>query len=82
MHRHGDPKDASRSAEREANTFASAFLMPENDITSRMPRTVSIDVILKAKLRWRVSAMAMSYSNGCKIGGTRAGQAGRKRPLT
>jgi Zn-dependent peptidase ImmA (M78 family)/transcriptional regulator with XRE-family HTH domain len=61
MHKHGDPKDASRSAERDANMFASAFLMPENDITSRMPRSVSIDVILKAKLRWRVSAMAMSY---------------------
>lgn len=60
MHRHGDPKE-NRSAEREANSFASAFLMPANDIKARVPRRVTIDVLLKAKMRWRVSAMAMAY---------------------
>ena len=60
MHKHGDPKDA-RSAEREANMFASAFLMPENGIKARIPRPVTIDVVLPAKARWRVSAMAMAY---------------------
>lgn len=60
MHKHGDPKE-SRSAEREANNFAAAFLMPTNDVTSRMPRAISIPVVLKAKVRWRVSAMAMVY---------------------
>ena len=60
MHKHGDPKD-SRSEEREANMFASAFLMPENDVKSRVPQPVSIDIVLKAKSRWRVSAMAMAH---------------------
>jgi Zn-dependent peptidase ImmA (M78 family)/DNA-binding XRE family transcriptional regulator len=60
MHKHGDPKE-TRSAEREANSFASAFLMPANDVKARMPRRVTVDTILKAKLRWRVSAMAMAY---------------------
>ena len=60
MHRHGDPKDI-KGAEREADAFASNFLMPENDVRSRMPRHIGIETILKAKKRWRVSAMAMTY---------------------
>jgi Zn-dependent peptidase ImmA (M78 family)/transcriptional regulator with XRE-family HTH domain len=60
MHKHGDPKE-TRSAEREANSFASAFLMPANDVKARVSRRVTIDVLLKAKMRWRVSAMAMAY---------------------
>jgi len=60
MHRHGEPK-GDRSAEREADRFASAFLMPENDVKARIPRPISIDVVLQAKKRWRVSAMAMAY---------------------
>jgi Zn-dependent peptidase ImmA (M78 family)/transcriptional regulator with XRE-family HTH domain len=60
MHMHGDPKE-TRSAEREANSFASAFLMPINDVKARVPRRVTIDTLLKAKMRWRVSAMAMAY---------------------
>jgi Zn-dependent peptidase ImmA (M78 family) len=60
MHKHGDPK-GPRFIEREADRFASAFLMPENDVKARMPPLVTIGVVLKAKLRWRVSAMAMAY---------------------
>ena len=60
MHKHGDPKEG-RSSEREANQFASAFLMPANDVMARIPYAVSINLILKAKQRWRVSAMAMAY---------------------
>ena len=60
LHKHGDPKE-TRSAEREANSFASAFLMPANDVRARMPRRVTTDTILQAKTRWRVSAMAMAY---------------------
>ena len=51
----------SRAAEREANQFAAAFLMPENDVRSRMPRFITVDTIVSAKQRWRVSAMAMAY---------------------
>lgn len=60
MHRHAGAQK-SRAAEREANQFASAFLMPENDVRSRMPRFVTADLIIRAKARWRVSAMAMAY---------------------
>lgn len=60
MHRHAGAQP-SRSAEREANDFASAFLMPANDVRSRMPSFITVDLIIKAKIRWRVSAMAMAY---------------------
>jgi Zn-dependent peptidase ImmA (M78 family)/transcriptional regulator with XRE-family HTH domain len=60
MHKHGDPKGI-RSSEREADAFASAFLMPGNDVRARVPRPVTVDVVLRAKSRWRVSAMAMTY---------------------
>lgn len=64
MHRHAGTQagtQPSRAAEREANQFAAAFLMPENDVRARMPRFITVDIILEAKRRWRVSAMAMAY---------------------
>jgi len=64
MHRHAGTQAGmapSRAAEREANQFAAAFLMPENDVRSRMPRFITVDTIVSAKQRWRVSAMAMAY---------------------
>lgn len=60
MHRHAGAQK-SRLAEREAQQFASAFLMPENDVRARMPRFITVDLIIRAKARWRVSAMAMAY---------------------
>ena len=60
LHVHGGVQ-RSKSAEREANMFASAFLMPRNDVRPRMPRLIKIETVLKAKFRWRVSAMAMAY---------------------
>jgi len=60
MHKHGDPKGI-RSAEREANSFASAFLMPEKDVRARLHKPISIESVLMMKSRWRVSAMAMAY---------------------
>ena len=64
MHRHAGPQagsQQSRATEREANQFAAAFLMPENDVRARMPRFITVDGIIQAKARWRVSAMAMAY---------------------
>lgn len=57
MHRHAGTQP-SRAAEREANQFASAFLMPEDDVRARMPRFVTVDTVIDAKKRWRVSTMA------------------------
>jgi len=60
MHKHGDPKE-TRAAEREANGFASAFLMPAKDVRSQIRRPISTQAIMEAKFRWRVSAMALAY---------------------
>lgn len=60
MHRHAGRK-SSPNAEREADAFASEFLMPREDVLSRVPRSANLELVLKAKLRWRVSAMAMAY---------------------
>jgi Zn-dependent peptidase ImmA (M78 family)/DNA-binding XRE family transcriptional regulator len=60
MHRHAGTHP-SRPSEREANQFASAFLMPANDVRARIPRFVTVSTIIEAKKRWRVSAMAMAY---------------------
>ncbi|SOB94568.1 helix-turn-helix domain-containing protein [Thalassospira xiamenensis] len=60
LHMHGGPEE-SQQAEREANAFASAFLVPAADVKARMPRLIDVNIIIRAKLRWRVSAMAMAY---------------------
>ena len=60
MHRHAGTK-GYRSFEREADSFAAHFLMPRNDVLSRVPRPTTVEVVLQAKQRWRVSAMAMAY---------------------
>ena len=60
LHKHGDPKEL-RSAEREANSFASSFLMPAKDVRSRIRRPITTETILVSKARWRVSAMALAY---------------------
>jgi Zn-dependent peptidase ImmA (M78 family) len=60
LHRHAGAQP-SRASEREANQFASAFLMPANDVRPRMPSLITVNFILKAKLRWRVSAMALTH---------------------
>ena len=50
-----------RDVEREANAFASSFLMPSEDVRGRVPRAPSVHLVLKLKKRWRVSAMALAY---------------------
>lgn len=60
MHKQGDPK-GNRLAEREADRFASSLLMPERDVRARITRRITVDGIIDAKQRWRVSAMALAY---------------------
>jgi Zn-dependent peptidase ImmA (M78 family)/DNA-binding XRE family transcriptional regulator len=60
VHKHVAPQ-RSPNAEREANAFASAFLMPAADVRACMTRFITVDEIIRAKKRWRVSAMAMAY---------------------
>lgn len=60
MHGHERPSSGPE-AEREANQFASAFLLPRADVVGRMPSGAQVDQLLKAKGIWRVSAMALTY---------------------
>ncbi|MBU5943270.1 XRE family transcriptional regulator [Streptomyces sp. PAM3C] len=48
-------------AERQANDFASAFLMPRASVLGHMPSGAHVDQILRGKRIWNVSAMALTY---------------------
>lgn len=47
-------------AERQANMFASAFLMPDADLKSVLSHIYSSSQIIKTKVRWKVSALALA----------------------
>lgn len=59
LHRHGQPN--GREAEREADAFASAFLMPRSSILAHAPRNPTIEMILRSKRHWNVAAMALVH---------------------
>jgi Zn-dependent peptidase ImmA (M78 family)/transcriptional regulator with XRE-family HTH domain len=48
-------------AEREANRFAAAFLMPRDSVLARLPLNPSIQHIIQAKRIWKVAAMALAH---------------------
>lgn len=60
LHQHGGP--THRSAEDEANAFASAFLMPPADLRAHIPVVRRLSDLLQGKKRWRVSAAALAYA--------------------
>lgn len=60
LHRHGAPQD-SRQAESEADRFASAFLMPMDDVMSRIRYVTDLESLIRAKKRWGVSVAALNY---------------------
>lgn len=60
LHKHGGP--GHRSAEEEANTFASTFLMPPNDLLAHIPIVNRLSDLITAKKRWRVSVAALAYT--------------------
>lgn len=60
LHRHGAPQD-SRQAESEADRFASAFLMPMDDVLSRVRYVSDLESLVRAKKRWGVSVAALNY---------------------
>jgi Zn-dependent peptidase ImmA (M78 family)/DNA-binding XRE family transcriptional regulator len=59
MHRHGAPQ--GQEAEKEANAFASAFLMPRRSILANAPRTVTLKSLISHKKYWNVSVAALNY---------------------
>jgi Zn-dependent peptidase ImmA (M78 family)/DNA-binding XRE family transcriptional regulator len=56
-------EDAPRGpdAEREADAFAAAFLMPEADVRANFRYNPDLQEILDRKIRWQVAAMALTY---------------------
>lgn len=59
LHKHGGPQ--GRSAEEQANQFASAFLMPEAQIRAILPRVATLNQIVEAKKMWGVSVAALNH---------------------
>jgi Zn-dependent peptidase ImmA (M78 family) len=60
MHTHSViPGD--RDISREANEFASAFLMPEEDILEDYREGVTLNLLAKLKTKWKVSMISLLY---------------------
>ena len=61
LHRHGGPNCRGREAEREADTFASAFLMPRASVLATAPRFPPLQELLRLKKQWNVSVAALVH---------------------
>lgn len=59
LHRHAGAK--GQEAEREANTFASAFLMPRASVLANAPHMATVDQLIRFKPYWTVSVAALAY---------------------
>lgn len=59
LHRHAGGK--GQEAEREANAFASAFLMPRSSVLANAPHMATVDQLVRHKPYWTVSAAALAY---------------------
>ncbi|MCX5119903.1 XRE family transcriptional regulator [Micromonospora sp. NBC_00362] len=64
LHGASDTTDWTRDCEREANLFASAFLMTRASIQSRIRSNPTTDQIIRAKRYWSVAAAALAYRLG------------------
>jgi len=57
-----------KTAEQEANQFASAFLMPQGSILGRAPMLPNLNVLIELKKQWIVSVAALAYRlHGLKL---------------
>lgn len=59
LHKHAVPTGVD--VERDADRFASAFLMPASSVRASMTRLESVSTLIKAKKKWRVSLAALAY---------------------
>jgi Zn-dependent peptidase ImmA (M78 family)/transcriptional regulator with XRE-family HTH domain len=59
LHRHGQSQGPE--LEREANAFASAFLMPRKSVLANGPRTPTLPGLIRHKKYWAVSVAALNY---------------------
>lgn len=58
LHMHGG--NANRDVEKEADAFASAFLIDKGDLISHLQRVRSLEQLVAAKSRWGVSVAALT----------------------
>lgn len=59
LHRHAGAR--GQEVEREANAFASAFLMPRACVLANAPRMATVDQLIRFKPYWTVSVAALAY---------------------
>jgi Zn-dependent peptidase ImmA (M78 family)/transcriptional regulator with XRE-family HTH domain len=59
LHKHGQTQGPE--LEREANAFASAFLMPRGSVLANAPRVSTLPALVKHKKYWSVSVAALNY---------------------
>jgi Zn-dependent peptidase ImmA (M78 family)/transcriptional regulator with XRE-family HTH domain len=59
LHRHAQPQGPD--LEREANAFASAFLMPKASVLARAPKAPTLPNLIRHKKNWLVSVAALNY---------------------
>lgn len=59
LHRKGGP--TGRDAEREANQFASAFLMPKASVLARASAFATLPRLISLKKTWNVSVASLAY---------------------
>ena len=58
---HGRGVVRGRDAEREADLFGSAFLMPSGSVIAEAPQSGRLDHIIQAKRHWTVSVASLVY---------------------
>jgi len=61
LHRRHDDRADSRRREKDANVFASAFLMPSSSVLPRISRNPILRELVSAKRYWGVSVAALLY---------------------
>lgn len=59
MHQHAQPQGPD--LEREANAFASAFLMPKASVLANAPKAATLPGLIRHKKHWLVSVAALNY---------------------
>jgi Zn-dependent peptidase ImmA (M78 family)/DNA-binding XRE family transcriptional regulator len=59
LHKHGPPQGIE--AEKEANAFASAFLMPRGSVIANAPKFPTYANLVNRKRLWTVSVAALAY---------------------
>ena len=64
LHRHAGARHAGlniRASEREADAFASAFLMPRGGVLARAPKFATLPTLIRLKRFWSVSVAALTH---------------------